>query len=287
LIKPNFADVVRDLPRRDGDQTSIEVLEALVKILNEQTSPEHLIMGECSATPTWRAYFEYGMHDLAIKRNIRLVDMNNDDAKLVRLKDGYYIKEVWLPRTLFEADAIISVPVLKVWGASCISLSIKNYTGGILPSYWYRKYRNTQGLCGVINWRNNPQYQPDNLYGQSQTLAAGMTDILLAAPKVTFSVIDGLRCMHLRSSEADFEFKSSNVLSERTNLLVGGQDIVAVDSVGAALMSIDPKKVVHLEFAARKGIGKNDLSKIEVVGTRIEQVRLRVNPPASMKEVLI
>jgi uncharacterized protein (DUF362 family) len=286
LIKPNFADVERDLPRRNGDQTSLEVLEALVHVLNEHIKPDEIIIGEGSASPTWRAFFEYGVYDFARKCNIRLIDLNYDEVVRLKPRGAFFMEEVFLPKTLFKVDAILSVPVLKIWPASAVSLSIKNYTGGILPSYWYHKYYKTQGICNIIAWGSHPRFNPDFMYGQSKTLAAGMTDILLSAPIPTLSIIDGLRCMHLKSQNAEFEFRYSSIRVDRRNLLIGGENIVAVDTVGTAVMGINPRKILHLEMATEKALGINDLNKISIRGEPLDNVRFTVTPPSSMREIL-
>jgi len=286
LIKPNFADCVRDLPRRDGDQTSTEVVEAIIKVLYERIAPEHIIVGEGSATPTWKAYFDYGMYDVAKKYKVRLVDFNNDDAVLSKIKSGYYIKELWIPRTLYEVDAIISVPVLKIWLISAISLSIKNYAGGVLPAYWYQKYRSLQGICGITAWGSCPQFNPDYENGQSKTLAAGMVDILLAAPKTTLSIIDGQTCMHLKTPDTEFAFNMKGMKTDRPNLLIGGENIVAVDSIGASVMGIDPQKILHLGMASEKGLGTNNMDRISVKGTALEDVRFRVTVAPAYRDIL-
>ncbi|MGQ9596670.1 MAG: DUF362 domain-containing protein [Thermoproteota archaeon] len=286
LIKPNFADTDRDLPKRNGDQTSLEALEAIIRLINYHVKPEELIIGEGSATPTWKAYFNYGVYEMAVKHNVRLVDFNNDEVIRSSPKNGFFLREVLLPRTIFEVDAILSVPALKVWSATAVSLSIKNYAGGILPSYWYHRFHRTQGLCNVTNWRENPQFNPDFEYGQSKTLAAGMVDILLVAPKPVISIIDALRCMHLKSRVGEFEFNTNSIQVDRRNLFIGGENIVAVDSVGTSAMGIDPQKVLHLEMASQKELGTNDASKISTKGESLENIRFKVNPPFSMKEIL-
>ena len=56
------------------------------------------------------------------------------------------------------------------------------------------------------------------------------------------------------------------------NLVIAGTDPVAVDSVGAAVMGISPKKVDHLRIAEERGIGISDLKRIDVVGEPIAKV---------------
>lgn len=55
------------------------------------------------------------------------------------------------------------------------------------------------------------------------------------------------------------------------NLIVAGKDRISVDSVGAQLMEIDPRSVVHLQkFAELTGRTLDDVE--EVRGARIEEV---------------
>jgi hypothetical protein len=51
-------------------------------------------------------------------------------------------------------------------------------------------------------------------------------------------------------------------------VLIGGEDTLAVDAVGADLIGIDPREVEHLRLAAEDGPGTIDLDRIEVVGDR-------------------
>jgi len=52
-------------------------------------------------------------------------------------------------------------------------------------------------------------------------------------------------------------------------LIVAGSDIVAVDTVGAALMGFIPLKIPHLALAVKAGLGEGDLTRITVVGGTI------------------
>jgi uncharacterized protein (DUF362 family) len=57
------------------------------------------------------------------------------------------------------------------------------------------------------------------------------------------------------------------------NLVIVGTDPVAVDAVGAAVMSISPIDVKHLVLAEKKGLGTCNLEEITVVGEPIEKVK--------------
>jgi len=54
--------------------------------------------------------------------------------------------------------------------------------------------------------------------------------------------------------------------SVRLNVLIGGQDTVAVDTVGCKMMGYAIEEVEHLRLAAEWGLGEGRLDRIEVIG---------------------
>jgi uncharacterized protein (DUF362 family) len=54
--------------------------------------------------------------------------------------------------------------------------------------------------------------------------------------------------------------------STQLNILIGGRDTVAVDTVGAKVMGYGIEEVEHLRLVAEWGLGEGDLSHIEVIG---------------------
>jgi uncharacterized protein (DUF362 family) len=67
------------------------------------------------------------------------------------------------------------------------------------------------------------------------------------------------------------------------NLVIAGTDPVAVDAVGAAVMSITPENVKHLRLAEEKGLGTCDLEQIEIIGESIESVKKKFRKSLSSK----
>jgi uncharacterized protein (DUF362 family) len=59
------------------------------------------------------------------------------------------------------------------------------------------------------------------------------------------------------------------------DVIIGGNDIVAVDVVGSLVMCVDPHEVGYLSLAAKRGIGIMDLNNVKIVGETIEHVRKR------------
>jgi uncharacterized protein (DUF362 family) len=58
-----------------------------------------------------------------------------------------------------------------------------------------------------------------------------------------------------------------------TNTLVVGRDAVAVETVGATLVGMNPDKMSVIQEAIKRGLGEGRLEKIEILGTPIEIVK--------------
>jgi hypothetical protein len=68
---------------------------------------------------------------------IRLVDLNHDEVIRTRLQAGYSaMKQLWLPRTVLDADFVGSMPKIKAHHWSGVTLSMKNMFG-IVPGMRY------------------------------------------------------------------------------------------------------------------------------------------------------
>jgi len=60
-----------------------------------------------------------------------------------------------------------------------------------------------------------------------------------------------------------------------TNVLVVGRDAVAVEAVGAILVGLDPKKMLLIQEAVKRGLGEGDIEKIRILGKSLESLRER------------
>lgn len=71
------------------------------------------------------------------------------------------------------------------------------------------------------------------------------------------------------------------------NLIIAGTDPVAVDTVGAAVMGINPAEVKHLRLAEKKGLGTCHLEKITVLGEPLESVTRKFQRSLSSKVLVL
>lgn len=61
--------------------------------------------------------------------------------------------------------------------------------------------------------------------------------------------------------------------SMRANVLIVGRDAVAVETVGAIIMGLEPKKMPVIREAIKRGLGEGNIDNIEILGNSIESVR--------------
>jgi len=93
--------------------------------------------------------------------------------------------------------------------------------------------------------------------------------------KVRLNVVDGL---------VGTEVNETSGNPVKMDLLIAGTDMVAVDSVGSAVMGIDPSEVKYLGLAEKVGLGVSNLRDIDILGEDIEAVRQEFELPSRFQK---
>ena len=241
-VKPN---VVADHGFRDGVYhggvvTDIALVRALIEIL--LTVAKKVIIAEGSSinrAETTKIFAHYGYDKLTDidPGRVSLVDLNTD--KLVRkaVPGGKRMLSREIPLTLEKADVIINLPVMKTHFAALASLSVKNLQGAIPPIEKYMTH-----FFGL--WQNLI-----NIHH-------------LVKPKL--HIIDGLT--------AQEGFGPVYGTPKTMNLLIGGTNPVAVDTVTMRIMGLDPARSSPVFLAYMQGLGPMESEKIDTVGTPVDEV---------------
>src|SRR5208283_4749823 len=82
---------------------------------------------------------------------IRFVDLNRDQLIRTPLRASYTgMKDLWLPRTVLEADFLVSMPKIKTYHWAGVTLSMKNMFG-VVPGARYGWPKN------VLHWKGIQQ----------------------------------------------------------------------------------------------------------------------------------
>jgi uncharacterized protein (DUF362 family) len=234
LINPNW---VNSDHSNTGNITSTDTLEGIVIYLLEESkiSPEKIIVadgGSFGTNKCMKVNDVFRLKDYGIE-----VNSLNDDSIVsnVKIPSPITLKEVDMVKTALDVSCIISVPSLKTHNMAKTTLSMKNMMGLIYPK-------------GIMH---------GNLHKKIPDLVS------ILRSKMKFQIIDGI------IGSNGFELGGKPVIMD---LIIAGEDPVAVDRVGSEIMGRGPDKVKYLTYAEQKGLGTADLEKIEIIGKSIKDV---------------
>ena len=147
------------------------------------------------------------------------------------------MKTVRISKEVLKADFFINAPVLKTHFASTLTAAMKN-------------------LKGTTTYDEKKRFHYLNL----NQAVAELNQVL----KPNLIVIDGTIAM-----EGDGPVAGTPV---ELNLVMAGTDAVAVDTIAARIMEIDPEEVAPLAWAKKMGFGVWDEKEIRILGNSIREV---------------
>ena len=172
----------------------------------------------------------------------KFVDLNVDDVRLVRTGTrASQVKELYLPRTVLEADFVVSMPKLKTHHWAGVTLSLKNMFG-IVPGSCYGWPKN------ALHW-------------------AGLTRSILdinSTVRPDFAIVDGIVAM-----EGNGPLQGD---AKPCGLVVAGDDPVAVDATCARIMGLVPERIDYLAHAGLL-LGHLKRENVKQLGESLESVR--------------
>jgi hypothetical protein len=161
----------------------------------------------------------------------------------------------------YEADVVISVPCLKTHWTEVVSGSVKNVGIGATPANIYGTEGNTN-RASVLNH-------------EKEWLDQWIHDFYMAKP-VDFTIIDGLQGIQNGPTPCYDQTRTTDIKQDQMNtrLIVASKDCIAADTVESLIMEWDPVAVNYLGYLEKSGAGNSDISKIHVVGKRVDEVRM-------------
>ena len=232
LIKPNC---IREEPSYMGTTTNIEVIKAAVKLVKQAGAIP--IVGEASGNQydTEAVFENLGMREAL--EDVKVLDLDKQEIVSVQIEGAKALKEVGVAKVVLEADFIIGLPLLKTHMTTMTTIGMKNMMG-VLPQR--------------EKWKMH-------MSGLHQALVD-----LNRLVKPDLVIVDGITGM---------EGLGPTIGTPVTmNLILAGNDVVAVDSVGSAVMGFELEEVEHLVLAGNDGLGVNNLQEIEILGEQIADV---------------
>jgi len=235
-IKPNIVAWYAAGPfPKWGVITTSRVIEDVVILLKER-GIDDITIGEGMSSE--HAYTTLGYYELNKKYGVKVKNGFDSEMEEVDLGDGIALN---FSANFIHSDFVITIPAMKCHNQTVVSLGIKNLKGMIDA--------NSRKIC------HNADPNRD-LHFHIARLADKMPPML--------NVIDGIYTLE-KGPSYDGRMKRSNVL-------VASSDVLSADMVGAKILGYNPSDVPHLVHAAKNRNRPWDLSDIEVMGEKIENV---------------
>jgi len=232
ILKPNY---VEPMMPETGVTTDPRVIEGVIAWLQDLGAADITV-----AESTWersrtqRAFEMVGLPEMAERRGVKLLNLYDDEHVDVTIPNALSLHKVLLPRTVLEADCLVSLPKLKCHSMAYVTLGIKNLMGAVFPE--------------------KPLMHHD--------LDERLRD-LATVLRAKLTVIDGI---------IGAERHENLGTPVETNVIIAGADPVATDAVGAQVMQIDPTRVDHLRLCAEAGLGEHRPDHITLLGEPVERV---------------
>ncbi|HEY9869821.1 MAG TPA: DUF362 domain-containing protein [Candidatus Obscuribacterales bacterium] len=187
------------------------------------------------------------------KTGLPFVDLNVDELEKVENRHGFTrLEYFYLPRTITDADVVISLPKLKTHHWVGVTASMKNFFG-VVPG---RKY----------GW-------PKNLL-HIEGIGRSIIDVVRLMPP-HLAIVDAIVAM-----EGDGPLNGS---AKRSGFVAAGSDLAAVDATCTRAMGVDPFTLPYLRLAGEV-IGNIDRANITVLGTTLESITRTFQMPAIYKD---
>jgi uncharacterized protein (DUF362 family) len=211
-----------------GSITSPWVIEGVIQTIRDWVGPLYLIESDQVLENIERAFHKCRLMELCEKWNVNWTNMSDLETKTVTVPNGKIFKQLEIPKILLETQ-MITIPVMKTHAKTQITGAIKNQWGCI------SKLRHNYHL--VLN--------------------EALADINTAA-KPVFAVMDATIGLEGNGPKSG----SPKIV----NRILASRDPVALDTVQAKVMGLDPYSIVHLSECASRCLGTNQLQNIDIVG---------------------
>lgn len=249
LIKPNL---VEPADPESGQITTPRVIEAVAKYCLDAGAGK-VVIGEGPGYYQPESYLRQcftktGVADVAKHLGIEWVLFDEYKYRTFPGVRGCIAREFHITEYAFNCDKFIDLPVLKAHYLTRVTLGMKN-------------------LKGCLKWEDKP------LFHRLDLERAVIELNKIVRPSVT--VID---CTPASITQ-QMGMGAEHWKDGGKGLLIAGTDIVATDSVGAALMGLNPASVNLLKYGAAAELGENDLTKIDVIGEELKRLEFKPQLP--------
>jgi len=237
LVKPN---ILMAKEPEYGIDTHPEVVRAVIRVLQDNNC--HIFVGD--GPSVWGNEIE-NVDEVYRRSGIARV-CHDEQVELVRFDKRRMRERFPLTTWLDHCDYLVSIPKFKTHGLTVLTGAIKNLFGLVSGTFKTELHKN---------------------YFHREDFADILVDIY-AETMPALTVIDGVIAM-----EGDGPATSGKLRD--LGLLLAGNDCVALDSVMAKIMGLEPLDILATKKAAERGLGKADLNSIKISGEKLEDLGVK------------
>jgi uncharacterized protein (DUF362 family) len=287
FIKPNFVTIGWQSIGREaiatGECTKPEIALAVAEECLKAGAAE-VIIGDAAQTPSWQwdkvmtldrstsMAAEARRLTSAYKGKVTLACLDADSPEWVDIPSQTSLQKISVSSLVAHADRVISMPVLKTHQWAQMTLSMKCFLGTTPLAKYGAKPDGSQARIFLhVATGGIEQVFLDIVKGVTPDLAIIDASIGIEG--------DG------PAIGADGAGGKTIDVKERLGgwLLLASRDLAAADATAARIAGQDVTKIRQLNLALEQGIGETREDKIEIVGERLDSVRMDWVPatPAS------
>ena len=218
LLKPNLVDYI---PGNHINTHRLLVCAAVECF--RRLGAKNVLVGEGPGhqRDTELVLLESGFTDELRELKVPFVDLNRDELVMTPLLATYTgMRRLWLPRTVLEADLVVSMPKVKTHHWSGVTLSMKNMFGAV-PGAKYGWPKN------ILHWKG---------------IQESILDVC-ATVSVHFVIADAIVAMEGNGPLTGHP--------RPLNRIVLADEPVAADATCARLMGLDPTQITHIRIGAQ------------------------------------
>ncbi len=186
------------------------------------------------------------------------VSLPSGKALYTAANNEYYMNKIY-----YNADVVISLPVLKTHDMAAVTGAVKNVAMGATPLNIYGSdttFIHTRAV--VINHGSE-----SNNYS---SLHDWIHDYYMCRP-VNFAVMDALTGM--QDGPSPMANYPKTLDKKNVRCILASRDPLAMDAIEALMIQVDPSKVKYLATLHNDGLGCADPKYIRVKGMRVDQVK--------------
>jgi len=227
LVKPNIG---WDVGPERGANTNPQLVGRIITHCLQAGAKEVAVFDH--TCDPWRlAYKNSGIERAVKDAGGKIVSGDSEGYyRKVAVPGGERLRETQVHELYLGANAVINVPVLKHHGSSQLSIGMKNLMGTV----WDRGF-----------WHRNDLHQC-------------IADFMTFQPPC-LTVVDAYRVLKQNGPRGVSDDDAVLMKS-----LIVARDFVAADAAAARLFGVDPASIPHIQIAAAMGLGKMDLTGLNI-----------------------